>query len=228
MAKKGADVIPNRVFIGCPWKTVRGKYETARERLRRRFPLSYEIVGRGDGQEAQDLLEIIKTRLFSSSSAIFDATGGNANVSLEYGLAEAENMPRAIYRSSHAAANKKQEAPIIADLAGKKRNEYAQQKKLEALLADHAKNHAYSKRFETFLQKRFGKAGRGKKKRARALALKIIHALDGQDMVRRATIMQDLLAEDYTRAESDKMIKALHQGGLVESKQGPHSTVRIL
>jgi len=50
-------------------------------------------VGRGDSQEAQDLLDVIKERLFPSSLAVFDATGGNANVSLEFGLAEANEIP---------------------------------------------------------------------------------------------------------------------------------------
>ena len=206
MAKKPTDTIANQVFIGCPYKTVRPKYEKARESLRRRVPISYIIVGRGDGQEARDLLAIIRERLSSSSSAIFDATGGNANVSLEYGLAEAENIPRAIYRSSHAASNRKGESPIIADLAGKKRNEYSQQGKLNALLAEHAKDHPYSKRFEIVLQRRFGKAEGGTKKRARALALKIVHALDGQATAKRAIVVQGLQGEGYRLEEVNKMI----------------------
>jgi len=52
-------------------------------------------VGRGDSQEAQDLPDVIKERLFSSSLAVFDVTGGDANVSLEFGLAEANEIPRA-------------------------------------------------------------------------------------------------------------------------------------
>jgi hypothetical protein len=123
---------------------VRTKYERAIERLKRRFPLSFVIVGRSDGQEAQDLLEIIKEKLLASSSAIFDATGGNANVSLEYGLAEAHKIPRALYLSSHAASSRGKDSPIIADLAGKKRNQYTVQSRLTALLSDAAKGHSYT------------------------------------------------------------------------------------
>lgn len=36
---------------------------------------------------------MIKERLFSSSLAVFGVTGGNANVSLEFGLAEANEIP---------------------------------------------------------------------------------------------------------------------------------------
>ena len=77
------DVIPNRVFVGLPWKNVRPRYERAIDWLSIRSPLSFVIVGRGDNQDAQDLLEVIKSKLESSSYAVFDATAGNANVSLE-------------------------------------------------------------------------------------------------------------------------------------------------
>jgi hypothetical protein len=46
------------------------------------------------------LLEVIKERRESSSFAVFDASGGNANVSLEYGYAEAFDIPRALYLST--------------------------------------------------------------------------------------------------------------------------------
>src|SRR5713101_7131391 len=128
------DVIPNQVFVGCPYKTVRAKYERAIDDLKKKFPLSFTIVGRGDGQEAEDLLGLIKERLFSSSHAIFDATAGNANVSLEFGLAESNDMPRTLYTSAHAAAKRaSKDSAIIADLAGKRRNQYPQESKLRAL-----------------------------------------------------------------------------------------------
>jgi hypothetical protein len=95
--QRRADIIANQVFVGCPYKTIRAKYERAIDELNKKFPLSFVIVGRGDGREAEDLLELIKERLFSSSQAIFDATAGNANVSLEFGLAETDDMPRTLY-----------------------------------------------------------------------------------------------------------------------------------
>jgi hypothetical protein len=78
-------VIANQVFLAIPWKGVRSKYEACVDRLKSRSPLSFVIVGRADNQDAQDLLEVIKGRLDHSSCAIFDASGGNANVSLEFG-----------------------------------------------------------------------------------------------------------------------------------------------
>ncbi len=128
--QRRADIIANQVFVGCPYKTIRAKYERAIDELNKKFPLSFVIVGRGDGQEAEDLLELIKERLFSSSQAIFDATAGNANVSLEFGLAETDDMPRTLYLSCHAAAKRgSKDLAIIADLAGKRRSQYTQEPK---------------------------------------------------------------------------------------------------
>jgi hypothetical protein len=84
VAKTG--VIPNQVFIGCPRKIVRVKYERAIVSLSKKFPISFIIIGRADGQDAEDLLKIIKEKLLSSSYVVFDATGGNPNVSLEFGI----------------------------------------------------------------------------------------------------------------------------------------------
>jgi len=53
-----ADIIVNQVFIGCPYKTIRPKYERVIDNLKKSFPLSFVIVGRGDGQEAEDLLKL--------------------------------------------------------------------------------------------------------------------------------------------------------------------------
>src|SRR5262245_7472246 len=82
-------VIAHQVCLAIPWKSVRPRYEKCVDYLRSRSPLSFIIVGRADRQNADDLLEVIKERLESSSWAVFDASGGNANVSLEYGYAEA-------------------------------------------------------------------------------------------------------------------------------------------
>ena len=231
MAKKAeGGPIPNQVFIGCPWKTVRPKYERIIDRLKKKYPLSFVIVGRKDGQEAEELLTIIKQRLGTSAFAIFDATRGNANVSLEFGFAEAADIPRAIYTSSHAASRRSAtDGAIISDLAGKKHNPYKQERGLAQLLAEFAKGQPYTKRFETFMQKKFKRARPGAKKRARAFALKIIHQLDGQPTVRRADIVQAMQADpsQYAEDEADAMILALHRTGLIHSVQGPYSKVWI-
>ena len=222
--------IPNQVFLGLPWKTVRPKYERIVATLKKRFPLSFVIVGREDNQDAEDLLEVIKKRILTSSYAIFDATGGNANVSLEFGFADAHDVPRALYVSSHKASKRtSKESPIIADLAGKKQNRYAQAGSLEFLLRAFCKNHAYTKRYERFLATSFKRRASGQKKRLRSLSLKIVHCLAEEGKARRTDVVQTLQADvsGYSREEIDDMILRMHKADLINSVQGPYSTVTV-
>ena len=230
-ASGATEVIANQVFLGLPWRAVRPRYERIIDRMRSKSPLSFVIVGRNDKQDAEDLFEIIKERIASSSYAIFDATGGNANVSLEYGYAEAVDIPRALYLSTHGAAKRAAtDAPIIQDLAGKRRNQYKQEAALSRLLKDASAEHAYTIRFDRFLQNNFKRKAAGQRKRTRALALKIIHALDGVRQARRADIVQRLQADAsrYSAAEVDDMLKRLHKAKLIRSQQGPRARVHIV
>jgi hypothetical protein len=222
--------IPNQVFLGVPWKTVRPKYERIIQKLRKTYPLSFVIVGREDDQDAEDLLEVIKKRILTSSYAVFDASGGNANVSLEFGFGDANDVPRALYLSTHMASKRaSKESPIIADLAGKKQNRYAQEAGLEKLLRQLCKGHAYTKRFEQFLTTSFHRRKKGDKKRLRSLSVKIVHQLDGEGKARRADVVQNLQADSsqYDRNEIDDMILRMHNAGLITSVQGPYSTVTV-
>lgn len=81
-------VISNQIFIGYPWRTIRPKYLKIIQKLEKRFPLYLVLVGREVDHSAEELLKVIKQSLLSSSAAIFDVTGGNANVSLEFGIAD--------------------------------------------------------------------------------------------------------------------------------------------
>lgn len=224
------NVIPNQIFIGCPWKNIRGKYERVIGKLTKSFPLSYVIVGRDEEQDAEDLLAIIKTKLLSSSHAIFDATDGNANVSLEYGLAEAEDLPRVLYLCTHGASRRiSKDHPIISDLAGKRRMQYAQESRLSALLSSFSKRHSYTVRFERFLKDQFRGLPKGQKRRARYLALKVIHSLDEKESVRREDIVLNLQADisKYKETEIDNMIKSLHRVRLIVASPGRYSTVTM-
>jgi hypothetical protein len=224
------DVIPNQVFVGLPWSS-RTRWDHVIDRMRVRSPLSLVVVGRNDRQDAEDLLAVIKERIDSSSYGVFDATAGNPNVSLEYGYAEAIDLPRVLYLSTHGHSRRtSKDAPIIADLAGKRRNQFKQEKGLKRLLAEFSNGHAYTVRFERFMQSTFKRVSAGKKKRARALALKVIHRLDGSLQVRRADIVQQLQGDvaRYTEQEIDTMIKRLHRAKLIRSQQGPHARVQIV
>lgn len=219
--------VPNQVFVGLPWKTVRPRYERIIDRLATKFPVHFTIVGRDDGQDAEDLFEVIKTRISSSSFAIFDATGGNANVSLEYGYAEALGIPRAIYMSIHKAARATAGAPIISDLGGKRRNQYKTETALSAHLHTFCKNHDYTIRFEKFLSKASRSLSKGAKKSQRSLALKIIHAFDGEDDLRRDDLIQRIQAKGYEIAEIENLIKLLHAASLINVTTGRYASVRV-
>ena len=229
-ARRKSAPIPNQVFLAVPWKNIKQKYEKAVKRLQKKYPLSFIIIGNDEIQDAEDLFEVIKEKLVHSSYAIFDATGGNANVSLEYGLAEANDIQRALYLSTHKGSLKRSaDTPIIADLAGKRRNHYKQQNSLSKLLHKFSRSHSYTIRFERFVKDSCRKKSRGQQKRFRTLGLKIIHMLDGVDRVRRADIVQKMQADNsrYNEKEINEIIKLLHRANLIQSQQGPHSRVRI-
>jgi len=229
MATTSREFIPNQVFVGLPWKNVRSRYEHTIEKLERRYPLHFTIVGRNDGQDAQDLFEIIKQRIGSSSYGVFDATGGNANVSLEYGYAEGLEIPRAIFLSAHKAANKSAAgSPIISDLTGKRRVQYKTEKTLLLEMEKLCREHDYTKRYEKALSKILkNKKKKGAKKSARALALKTVRALDGKAKIRRAELVQHLQAEGYSGSEADEMLKRLNAAGLVKCTVGKFSEAYV-
>ena len=83
--------------------------------------------------------------------------------------------------------------------------------------------------FEKAFRKAFGRRSKGEKKRARALALKVIHSLDDKEEVRRDDVVQTLLADqsDYKETEIDKMIRTLHAKSLIVSQRGRYSRLRI-
>jgi len=226
MARRKVTVIPNQVFVGLPWRNVRPKYEKCIDKLEQKYPLHFTIVGRKDAQDAEDLLQVITERIDASSYGIFDATGGNANVSLEYGYAEAVELPRALYFSTHKAATGGTKGTIISDLGGKRRIEYTNEQSLRSRLDAFCKDHDYTKRFEA-MQRRVRSAKAGEKRRKRTLGLKLIHYLDGKAKVRRADMVQSLQASGYTDPEISDMLTRLHKEGLLNVSRGRFSDVRV-
>jgi len=221
------EFIPNQVFVGLPWKNVRPKYDHIIPKLEKKYPLHFTIVGRNDAQDAQDLFEIIKQRIGSSSYAVFDATGGNANVSLEYGYAEGLEVPRAIFLSAHRAAQKGTAGPIISDLHGRRRVQYKTEQTLSLELHKLCREHDYTRRFEKALQSALKGKSKGGKKSGRALALKLVRALDGKATMRRAELVQHLQAQEYGEPEIDSMLKKLHQAGVLKCTVGKFSQAYV-
>jgi hypothetical protein len=228
MAGANREFIPNQVFVGLPWKNVRPKYDGIIAKIKKKYPLHFTIVGRDDGADAQNLFEIIKKRISSSSYAIFDATGGNANVSLEYGYAEGIEVPRAIFLSAHKAAQKQSAgSPIISDLLGMRRVQYKTDKTLTAELQKLCRDHDYTKRFEKALRAALKGTSKGRKKRGRALALKLVHALDNKTKMRRSDLVQSLQAQGYEEPEVDSLLKKLNAPGILKCSVGKYSDAYI-
>jgi hypothetical protein len=224
------DVIPNQVFIGCPWRVVRPKYVTIVERLKKASPLHFVIIGNETAHNAEDLLNFIKSQLESSSSAIFDVTGGNPNVSLEFGFAEGRNIESALYLGTHGkAASKSTSSSIISDLAGKRRKEYKNEKSLRRLVSDFSKHHPFTIKFEKAMISLMKNFGKGKKKTYRSLSLKLIHYLDGKTVARRDDLLHGVTSmnANYSDDLVDDWIKKLHAAELIKVSKGRYSDVTI-
>ena len=119
--------------------------------------------------------------------------------------------------------------PRSLPIWGKVRNHYKQEAALKRLLGEFSKKHSYTVRLERFLVDIGKRRDKGTKKRNRALALKIIHSLDGAREVRRADIVQQLLADQsrYTAEEVDSIIAKLHNAKLIRSQRGRYARVQI-
>jgi hypothetical protein len=83
--------------------------------------------------------------------------------------------------------------------------------------------------YASFLTTKLKRKSTGAKKRSRALALKVIHCVDGTSEARRADIVHQLQADvaRYTAVEIDQMLKLLHGAKLIRSQQGPYARVQI-
>ena len=125
-------------------------------------------------------------------------------MSLEYGYADGLEVPRAIFLSAHRAAHRSSGEPIISDLTGMRRVQYKTETGLAKELAKLSGDHDYTKRFETALRTILRTRSKGAKKRGRALALKIVRALNGRPRMRRAELIQHLQAQNYTAREIEE------------------------
>lgn len=218
------EFIPNQVFVGLPWKTVRPKYDRIIPKLEKKYPLHFTIVGRNDSQVAQDLFDLIKQRISSCSYALFDASGGNANVSLEFGFAEGIDIPRAIFLSAHKSSHKGEtESPIISDLTGRRRTQYKTEKTLSNELNKLCREHPYTRRYEKAVATATKGKPRGAKKSGRALVLKAIRAFDGKTTIRRAELVQALQALGYKEKQIESTLKKLHSSGILKCTVGKYS-----
>jgi hypothetical protein len=84
------DEKPYQVFVGCPFRTpIRKNYDQLKVDIEKDTPLHLVLADTTAISSTDYLLEHITRLISDSACCIFDATGGNPNVSLEVGIAHA-------------------------------------------------------------------------------------------------------------------------------------------
>ncbi len=213
-------IVPNRIFLAYQWHIYRPIYEQICDELHRVFPVYFYAIGRPAGQPAQALLEKIESVLLSSSAAVFDASRGNANVSLEYGMARfIDGMTSYLLIDQDTMPNHVNPGtPIIADLAGSTQNRWRirDAKSLRSHLDAIAENHPYTFRFKRYCRDRGLVRGQFRR------PLKVIRLFDERERILRREVL-DLLGAQLPHvapADLEDLVADLHQAGLITITPG--------
>jgi hypothetical protein len=125
----------HQVFVGCPFRSdIRANYDRLKREIEAETPLAIVLADTGAITSTNYLLQHITEQVRDSAGCIFDATGGNPNVSLEVGIAHALGVdyllafktrkPRTAAAAAAPARTVPDVKPIISDLQGKHRVEY--------------------------------------------------------------------------------------------------------
>jgi hypothetical protein len=150
-----------QVFVGCPFaREVRKPFDRLKKELEAETPLSVVLADTVGVSSSDYLLEHITELIRDSAACLFDATGGNPNVSLEVGIAH--TIPVDFILTFKTRKKRKKAAPaptprdvevrsIISDLQGKNRIEYKTFDSLkEQLETRYLGNLPYVKRWHQF------------------------------------------------------------------------------
>jgi hypothetical protein len=210
----------HQVFIGCPFlKAVRKNYDQLKTDLEAETPLHIVLADTTAITSTDYLLEHITTLIRESAACIFDATGGNPNVSLEVGVAHAlpaefllalyTRKPRS-QRDAQATLEREGEVrPIISDLQGRNRIEYKTYKSLKRqAMSRYLDRLPYGRRWKDFA------------KRNRNLvkpALDIFSEIRASGRTVRPRVIAML---DGTGIQADDLLGALSQAKLLTVKRG--------
>ena len=136
-----------QIFIGCPFlPAIRKNYDRLKQELEDETPLHLILADTVAVSSTDYLLEHITTLIRESAACLFDATGGNPNVSLEVGVAHAlpaeflislyTRKPRQQKIAEATLAKEGELKPIISDLQGRNRIEYKAYAGLKEQLTD--------------------------------------------------------------------------------------------
>ena len=224
---KGRRVVPNRIFLAYPWERYRKHYEEVCNEMHRRFPVYFFALGRPRGTRAEDLYQRIKKVVSASTFALFDASKGNPNVSLEYGYADAlDGLERFLLIDEYTIPSRSSAGtPIIADLAGLTQNRWQidDLSTLRTHLEAIAERHPYTVRFRNFTRRHGYRGGS-----IRAF-LKIIRKFDEREELLRRELLDELGTEPGApgRAILEQRLRTLHESGLVTVTRGNLASSRV-
>lgn len=153
----------HQVFIGCPFsQEVRKPYDRLKRELEAESPVSLVLADTVGVSSSDYLLEHITELITDSAGCIFDATGGNPNVSLEVGIAHTIPVDFILTFKTRKKRKKKEKREaaqladievrsIISDLQGKNRIEYKTYDSLrEQLETRYLATLPYMKRWQQF------------------------------------------------------------------------------
>lgn len=127
---------PYQIFVGCPFaREIRAAYDRLKREVEEESPLSIILADTVGVSSSNYLLDSITTLIRESASCIFDATGGNPNVSLEVGIAHTAPVDFVLTMRTRKRSVKAEQREtgfsaarevrsIISDLQGKNRIEY--------------------------------------------------------------------------------------------------------
>lgn len=224
-------VVENQFFVGVPWKDIRPKFEEAIKELREEYPVHCVVFGRNTGQDADDLWNSIQKEVQASAATIFDVTGSNPNVALEFGFAEGLGKQRVLTRYERKPRKnptaksrpRSDTASIMGDLAGKIRVPYKNVGALKKAMKKEFERNPYVVRFQKFFKaKRLGK-------RPWKVAIAAIHHLAGGKRIKKPDLILTLETQfpNMTTVDVPKLVDQLADAKLLVIKRGPQGGVRI-
>ncbi|MBL4809399.1 MAG: hypothetical protein JKY43_05000 [Phycisphaerales bacterium] len=227
-----ATVIENQIFIGVPWQRIRPQFEDALENLKDEYPVHWIIFGRNTTYDAQDLWGSIKIEIDRSASTIFDLTGSNANVALEFGYAEALGKRRLLTlnkaRNRQTKKKSSKSAPantqsIMSDLSGKIHAPYRSVITLERELRQEFDRNPYVVRYRQVARANRWRANKKK------VAIAITQHLAGGKKLSRPNLTVAIETEfsTYKAFDFKALLDQMNGGGLIVIKRGKHGGVTI-
>jgi len=202
-------------------------YEKVCDELHKSYPVYFYAIGRPQGQPADALFDKIKSVILSSTAAIFDASRGNANVSLEFGLAHfVPGLQQFLLIDQNAMpTHVNVGTPIVSDLAGATQNRWdlAKVDTLKQHLKAIAENHEYTKRFRKYCRSR--KLVKGQFR----TPLKVIRMFDERDSMLRRELVDQLQVAWPGKPEKkiSELVRDLHDAGLITVTKGREWASRV-